>query len=68
MFYYVLNGDLERDVRQYARRHCRPGDCVIQRNAMLTVAFGDEDRARLFLNLFDDEIEHSYELPGRSAA
>jgi hypothetical protein len=68
MFYYVLNNALERDVKQYAHRHCRPGDCVIQRSGMLTVAFGDEDRARLFLNLFDDEIEHSFELPGRSAA
>jgi hypothetical protein len=68
MFCYVLNADLERDVRQYARRHCRTGNCVIERNGVLTVSFDDEDRARLFLNLFDDEIEHSFELPDRSAA
>jgi hypothetical protein len=68
MIYYVLRSDLEQDVRHYATRRCRPGDCEIERGGALTVAFRDEDRATLFLNLFDDEIERSFEIHDRSAA
>jgi hypothetical protein len=68
MFYYVLRSDLEQDVRHFATRYCLPGDCVIERNGALTVAFREEDRATLFLNLFDDEIQRSFEVADRSAA
>jgi hypothetical protein len=62
MFYFVLDGALEPDVRHYAARRCRPGDYVVYRDqsGKVVAGFGDEDRATLFLNLFDDEIERSF--------
>lgn len=70
MFYYVLRGDLERDVRHYARRRCVPGEYALYRDRQgnVVVGFHDEDRATLFLNLFDDEIERSFEATAKQTA
>ena len=72
MFCYVLNSDLDPDVRRYAERHCKPHDWVVDRvgASKLIAGFFDRDKALLFLNLFDAEIDHSYEAgnPRRSVA
>jgi hypothetical protein len=70
MFYFVLDGALEPDVRHYAKRRCRPGDYVVYRDqsGKVVAGFDDLDRATLFLNLFDDEIERSYEGRARQSA
>jgi hypothetical protein len=70
MFYYVLDGSLETDVTEYTRRRCRPGEYAIHRtrNGSVVAGFREEDRATLFLNLFDEEIEDSYEGSERQSA
>jgi hypothetical protein len=70
MFYFVLDGELEPDVTNYAARRCRPGDYVVYREqaGKVVAGFCDEDRATLFLNLFDDEIECAYEGRQRQSA
>jgi hypothetical protein len=70
MFYYVLDGALEPDVKAYARRRCRPGEYSIHRtqNGSVVAGFREEDRATLFLNLFDEEIQESYEGSERQSA
>ena len=70
MFYFVLNGELEPDVKFFAKRRCRRGDYVVYRDTdgKSVAGFRDEDRASLFLNLFDDEIERHFEAPAKKAA
>ena len=70
MFYYVLDGGLEPDVKLYAKRRCGRTDCVVYRDAdgKVVAGFREEDRAQLFLNLFDDAIERSYRAPAGKAA
>jgi hypothetical protein len=68
MLCYVLPAALEPDVRLYRSRRCeRRDDGLVWRNAAaegtVTVSFRDPDRAALFLNLFDGEIERAYEAP-----
>lgn len=71
MFCHVLNGELEPDVARHAARYCRPGAYIIDRDEIgqVIIGFRDEDRAMLFLNLFEGEIMQSFEAhPEQSAA
>lgn len=63
MFFYVLPDELRPEVAYYARHHCAPGRYVIRvgRNGTVMIGLHDEDRAQLFLNLFDNEIEEGFE-------
>lgn len=65
MFYYVLPDELRPEVTYYALHHCAPGHYLIRvgRNGRVMIGLRDEDRAHLFLNLFDNEIEAGFE-PG----
>lgn len=67
MFYHVLRADLEPDVTLFATRHCNAGDHLVcrQGDGTILVGFRDEDKAMLFLNLFDGEIERSFHVPKR---
>jgi len=62
MYYYLLKAELEADVITFTRRHCTRRDGFIRRNenGQVVVRFTNEDRAHLFLNLFDDEIDRSF--------
>ncbi len=70
MHYFLVRDDVEPEVRLYARRHCRQGDCVVDRRSegRVAVGFRDQDRAALFLNLFEEEIVRSFEVPARQQA
>src|SRR5690348_6090205 len=63
MLCHVLAGDLERDVKSFAKRRCKPGEYLVYRDQRgeIVAAFKSEDRAALFLNLFDEEIVRSFE-------
>ena len=41
MFYYVLRNEFEQDVMRYAARHCRPGECAIEREIVPQAATGN---------------------------
>jgi hypothetical protein len=64
-FCYVLNSDLDPDVRRHAERHCKLHDWVINRvgASKLVAGLFDRVKALLFLNLFDAEIDHSGDRP-----
>lgn len=68
MFVYVLPDELRPEVTYYALHHCAPGRYVIRSGRggkVVMIGLRDEDRAHLFLNLFDDTIEASFEVaPG----
>jgi hypothetical protein len=70
MHYFVLNGALEPDVKHFAKRRCPPGGYIVYRDGdgSAVVGFRDSDRAELFLNLFDGEIERAFDAPARKAA
>jgi hypothetical protein len=70
MYYFVLNGALEPDVKHFAKRRCPRGGYVVYRDGdgSAVVGFRDGDRAELFLNLFDGEIERAFDAPARKAA
>jgi hypothetical protein len=70
MFYFVLNFDLEPDVADYAKRHCTSQDAVVYRDEKdhVVAGFLDADRATLFLNLFEGEIEESFDAAARVTA
>jgi hypothetical protein len=70
MHYFVLNGKLEPDVKHFAKRRCPPGGYVVHRDGVggMVVGFRNADRAELFLNLFDGEIERTFEAPAKKAA
>jgi hypothetical protein len=65
VFYYVLSAALEPDVRLYAAHRADRGDCLIRRDGKgkVIVGFADPDRAALFMNLFEAEIERVFEAP-----
>ena len=69
MLCYMLPAALEPDVRLYRSRRCeRRDDGRVWRHAAaaegtVTVSFRDPDRAALFLNLFEAEIERTFEAP-----
>lgn len=70
MFYFLVDDNIEPEVKLYARRHCKQGDCVMRRQSegRVAVGFRDQDRAALFLGLFEDEIERSFEAPASQQA
>ena len=70
MHYFVLNGELEPDVKLFGKRRCRRGDYVVYRDAdgKAVAGFRDPDRAELFLNLFDGEIDRQFDAPAKKAA
>jgi len=70
MHYFVLNGALELDVRHFAKRRCPRGGYVVYRDGdgSVVVGFRDGERAELFLNLFDGEIERVFDAPAQRAA
>jgi hypothetical protein len=60
---YMLSADLRHDVARFGQQHCRPTDYVMAgTDDAVVVAFFDEDRAMLFLNLFDGDIRHAFEV------
>jgi hypothetical protein len=65
VFYFLVDGNIEPEVKLYARRHCKQGGCVVRRQpeGHVTVGFRDQDRAALFLGLFEDEVERAFEAP-----
>ena len=70
MRYFVLNGQIEPDVKLFAKRRCKRGDYVVYRDTdgKTVAGFRDTDRAEFFLNLFDGEIEREYDAPTRKVA
>jgi hypothetical protein len=70
VLYFLVGDDIEPEVKLYASRRCKHGDCVVQRQSegRVAVGFRDQDRAALFLGLFEDKIERSFETPARKQA
>lgn len=70
MHYFVLNGELEPEVKLFAKRRCQRGSYVVYRDSEgnAVAGFRDMDRAEFFLNLFDDEIEREFDAPARKQA
>ncbi len=70
MFCHVLVGDLEGDAKLFAKRRCVPGEYVIYRDqhGKVVAGFQSQDRAALFLNLFEHEIARSFEADVKRSA
>jgi hypothetical protein len=65
VFYYVLPAALEPEMRLYAACLSKQVSRFIRRDGdgKVVVGFSDQDRASLFLNLFENEIERAFKAP-----